>query len=68
MQPYQQRVVDERAELEDKISKLAAFRKTDLHKSLDAVDRELLKQQFRAMMRYSNILGERIVRFGATDA
>lgn len=64
MQPHQQRVIAEKAELDVRIEKLAAFRLTEAYKALAAADRELLKQQYRAMQRYSNVLGERIARFG----
>ncbi|HIH4784016.1 TPA: crAss001_48 related protein [Morganella morganii] len=38
MQPHQQRVVDEKAELDDKISKLTAFTGGDIFKSIHQED------------------------------
>lgn len=63
MLPHQQRVVDEKAELDDKIAKLEAFKKGDLFKSLDVEDRALLVVQATYMEAYSKTLGKRIDRF-----
>lgn len=38
MQPHQQRVVDEKAELEERINKLTAFISGDTFKSLECRD------------------------------
>lgn len=65
MLPHQQRVVDEKAELDDKLSKLNAFKESDLFKSLDVEDRALLVVQATYMEAYSKTLGKRIDRFTA---
>lgn len=42
MQPHQQRVVDEKNELCDKLGKLLTFLQTDFYKTLREEERELL--------------------------
>ena len=59
---WQQRVIDERTELELKISKLAAFLDTD-HESLAGGNRAILEGQLGAMVCYATILAIRISRF-----
>ncbi|NBM50700.1 MULTISPECIES: crAss001_48 related protein [Proteus] len=63
MQPHQQRVVDEKSELDDKITKLTAFISGDIFKSLECRDQELLSQQLGHMRSYSETLSLRIERF-----
>jgi hypothetical protein len=63
MQPHQQRVVDEKQELDDKITKLMAFIGGDIFKSLERRDQELLSQQLGHMRSYSETLSLRIERF-----
>ena len=62
--PYQQRVIDEKKELDDRIEKLVAFQDTDVFKALDPVDSGLLIMQANAMQTYSDLLSHRILRFG----
>jgi hypothetical protein len=66
--PHQQRVVDEKAELDDKVSKLGAFIDTfDKPFSKFAMppepERQRLYAQHRVMAQYSQILAERIAAF-----
>lgn len=61
--PHQQRVIDERAELNDKMVKLEAFTDTPLFASLDEAERRRLMAQHGAMFAYSTILTERIAAF-----
>lgn len=63
MAPHQQRVVDELAELSDKLTKLEAFADTPLFASLAEAERGRLMAQHGAMFAYSTILGERIAAF-----
>lgn len=63
MQPHQQRVVDEKAELDDKITKLAAFINGDICKTLEHRNQELLSKQLGYMRNYSETLSLRIERF-----
>lgn len=63
MEPYQQRVIDEKAELDAKLQKLAAFRQTPACEALDWTERADLAIQQDAMTSYSLALGRRIGRF-----
>lgn len=63
MQPHQQRVVDEKAELDDKISKLTVFTGGDIFKSIHQEDQDLLIDQLSLMAKYSQVLEKRISRF-----
>ena len=59
--PYQQRVIDEKVELEAKIMKLTDF--LDCDSDIDQLDRMLLWSQLSSMKTYNSILSMRIARF-----
>lgn len=62
--PYQQRVIDEKAALDEKITKLADFIiLSPVFKELPGADRGRLYRQHTAMRAYSGVLGERIEAF-----
>lgn len=61
--PHQQRVVEERTELIEKITKLHAFFRTEIFDNLQEEDQGLLEDQVQLMMNYSDILLKRIDRF-----
>lgn len=61
--PYQQRVLDEKTALDDKITKLDVFTSTDTFKALQFVDQNALHNQLSVMRKYSEILEYRISRF-----
>ncbi len=63
LQPHQQRVVDELNELNQRMTKLEAFAKSEIFRSLDEAERGRLMAQHGAMNAYSNILQERIAAF-----
>lgn len=66
MQPHEERVITEKQELDEKLSKLKAFcfhPGSPIFKGLAPVDRDLLEDQYNAMKDYSEILGKRIARF-----
>ena len=66
MQPHQERVVKEKAELDEKLGKLHAFcfgHDTKIFGSLSPEERDRLERQYDAMKLYSNILAERIAAF-----
>ena len=63
MQPHQQRVVDEKAELDEKLTKLDAFGRTLLFASLPPDEQGRLNRQHSLMEQYSAVLGERIAAF-----
>lgn len=61
--PHQQRVIGEKAVLDDRLRKLNAFFGTPIFTGLDEEERERLAQQRQAMAQYSIVLGERIEAF-----
>lgn len=62
--PHQQRVVDEKDELDKKLAALGAFLGTNpIFGGLPEPERMRLYAQHRAMTTYSSILGERIAAF-----
>ena len=63
MQDYQQRVVDEKSALDEKIKKLNEFIFTPKCLSLHEVDQEILCAQLFHMKKYGDILHLRISRF-----
>lgn len=67
MKPHQQRVVDEKAELDAKISKLKEFFGTDLYVSLDRAEQRRLSHQHAVMTMYSGVLGMRIAVFNSPE-
>lgn len=60
---YQQRVIDEKAELDAKIMALRGFLNTELFGGLSPAEQIRLVQQESTMYVYSTILGERIEAF-----
>ena len=63
MHPHQQRVVDEKTELDARREKLGAFKNTDLFAGLPWQEQERLNTQGHLMTMYSAVLGERIRAF-----
>jgi len=65
MQPHQQRVVEEKQQLDDKISKLWSFICSDKFDTIvsDVDERSRLTRQYEVMHQYSGILAERIAAF-----
>lgn len=63
VEAHQQRVVDEKRELDVKLEKLVAFFDTETYQELDSEERYRLRRQANAMYSYSKILGERIAAF-----
>ncbi len=62
--PYQQRVVEEKSDLDEKIQSLTAFIfGSSLYEGLSLSERERQKTQLEAMMRYSTALADRIRNF-----
>jgi hypothetical protein len=61
MQPHQQRVVDEKKELDEKASKLSDFIGLNpMFDKIDSEEQERLKEQNDIMWQYSEVLGRRI--------
>lgn len=67
LQTYQQRVVAEKAELDEKLAKLDAFGRTQIFASLSADEQGRLNRQHSLMGKYSAVLGERIAAFSRDD-
>jgi len=63
MQPHQERVVTEKAELDDKSAKLNAFFNTAMFDKLSSEEQDRLHRQYELMVQYSAVLGERIAAF-----
>lgn len=63
MQDWQQRVVEERAELHKKLLALFEFLWTEPFLALHTLDQQLLVAQYRHMKDYQSILDTRIGRF-----
>ena len=64
---WQQRVIDEHAEIEGRCDRLAAFLGTSTFEALPSAEQERLVRQSGIMVQYSDVLAERIKAFlGAT--
>lgn len=64
MEPHQQRVVDEKAELDEKISKLDEFiTSSKIYPNLEMKEKMNLTLQLLYMQSYSRVLGDRIEDF-----
>lgn len=63
MQPHQKRVVDEKADLDEKLEKLGDFCNTPIFAGLDQAEQNRLNRQFLIMELYAQVLGERIAAF-----
>jgi hypothetical protein len=64
MQPHQQRVVDEKAQNDDRLTKLSEFIKTSpIFQGLPMDEQNRLLKQSRLMAELSAVLGERIAAF-----
>ena len=62
MSDFKDRLIDEQAQLEEKLNKLDAFRMSDKMKDVDDVQKALLHVQSAAMNTYNQCLKERIER------
>ena len=65
---YQQRVVTEKQELDEKLEKLNAFGRGDVFPTLLEEEQERLIRQSKIMDQYSVVLGERIAAFTQEEA
>ena len=63
LQPHQQRVVDEKTELDARCNRLDVFILSPQFRALDDAERDRMRRQWLAMISYSSILGERIAAF-----
>lgn len=63
LSPHQQRVVDEKAELDQRIEKLAVFINGQIFATVPQDERERLTRQLEVMRELSVILADRIAHF-----
>lgn len=63
LNPHQERVVKEKADLDERLNKLEAFIEGDAYDALPIDERHLLQSQAVYMRNYSIILGHRIAYF-----
>ena len=63
MQAFQQRVIEEEADLRSKIEKLQAFVVGNIFHALGADEQDRMKRQLKHMLGYVNVLVERIKEF-----
>jgi hypothetical protein len=61
--PHQLRVLEELAQLTDRLDKLTAFFDTDIYRSLDVDERGRLKEQCALMGELQRVLSERVAAF-----
>jgi len=62
MSTFKERLIEEKAQLDEKIEKLDAFMQTEQFNQIDNVQISLLNCQLQVMKAYSQVLLERIVR------
>ncbi len=62
-EPYQQRVIEEKQQLDERLGRLNDFFTTATFHQLDDDEQYLLKRQAEVMKEYSEILEERIDGF-----
>ena len=60
LQPYQQRVVEESNQIDDRTNKLKLFLKTDTFKGLPVAEQKRLYKQLELMQDLGDVLRERI--------
>ena len=63
MEPHQERVVKEKAELDAKLNKLTAFLESTTFATLPVAEQARLRRQHEYMDAYSSILDDRIANF-----
>jgi len=63
MQDYQQRVIDDKKEIDVKLEVLRVFTRGDTFSALPKEEQDRMSRQGWAMENYSDILGDRIKSF-----
>ena len=63
LQPHQQRVLEEKQQLDERRQKLGEFKNTNGFANLSWQEQERLNTQAHIMTMYSAVLGERIAHF-----
>lgn len=67
-QPHQQRVIDEKRELDERLEKLCLFSNGNTFLTLPIMEQERMNTQRHLMCMLSAVLGERIAAFTAAEA
>lgn len=62
--PFQQRVIDEHAQLSEKLTKLKEFIPSAFFAGLPEAEQHRMQRQVNAMHDYETVLAERIAAFG----
>lgn len=65
LQLHQDRVVDEKTQLDDRLAKLTVFLESQTFAGLDAAEQGRLRRQRTIMGQLSEVLAERIAAFGS---
>jgi hypothetical protein len=65
LQPHQQRMLDERQELAERVEKLDAFHRSPAFKELSIDERCDMREQYIYMLNYLFVLNRRIARWNA---
>lgn len=63
MKPHEERVVEEKKQLDEKTDALASFCLSRVFKTLDGDEQGRLNRQHRIMIEYSQVLDQRIEAF-----
>lgn len=63
LHPHQQRVVDEKAQLDERLANLLAFFQSQVFATLSEAEQSRLRNQARFMDGYAAVLAERIAAF-----
>ena len=63
LRPYQQSVVDEKHDLDEKITQIKYFVGSFIFADVDSDEKDRLQRQLTHMMQYSAVLAERIAAF-----
>lgn len=66
LEDWQQRVVDEKRDLDARLGRLQEFIGSELYLALLLEDQDLMREQLVHMRAFSNVLGARIARFVGT--
>lgn len=67
LEPYQERMIEERRELETRVTKLGMLVELPAFSAFDAEEQQLLTLQLHAMRSYLRALDMRIARFRAAS-
>lgn len=68
LQPYQQRLLEERDELADRVGRLYEFNRSAIFTALPIIEQHLLLKQYAHMTGYLDALDRRIRLFAAFPA